>query len=308
MTEFLAPRNNFHGQTVFPPTAQVNLSGELTVGDPDITAILGSDVWELARPIVRVANMTERAAYLAFFEETFGPASVVNPCIVWRADGATGGALQAFDGVNWAALSPHAGDIQLTIRSTAPHGWAMCDGQTLTNAQTNYPELWSNANPSWRSGSNLILPDMRGRVPVGHGQGPGLTNRTTGQKGGAEKVKLAQSETPLKKHMHGGFDWRSAIRSFISASKRDIWLEAGNGIAGNSHSYWGDRMPTDQPGQKPVQRGMPAAPSSTVQPGDAPANPPLGYGNWGTKETESDSATPHENMQPFVVVNYKIKL
>ena len=309
MSKFLAPRNEFYGEVVFAEGSTVHVSGEAQVGDPSPLAIEGADVWSLLHTAARVADKTERDNYLDYFTTTFGTPTAANPCTVWRADGTSTGLLeQSWNGSDWTPLTPTAGDMEMTLAQDAPAGWILAQGQTLANAATTYPALWENASWGWRVGSSLVLPDLRGRVPIGHGQGTGLSNRTIGQKGGAEKVQLAQSETPLKKHMHGGFDWRTAIRTFIFSSQRDIWMESGDGIAGSTHVYWTDRAPTDQPGQAPLKRSMPAAPISTVPLPAAPPSPPLGYGDWPTSETESDAATPHENMQPFVVVNYKIKL
>lgn len=36
-------------------------------------------------------------------------------------------------------------------------------GQTLTNADTSYPRLWTNISSSFKSGTSIILPDLRGR-------------------------------------------------------------------------------------------------------------------------------------------------
>jgi microcystin-dependent protein len=44
------------------------------------------------------------------------------------------------------------------------------------------------------------LPDLRGRVPIHVGQGPGLTNRRLGERGGAEDVTLAIVEMPEHRH------------------------------------------------------------------------------------------------------------
>ena len=309
MSKFLAPRNEFYGEVVFAEGSVVHNSGEHWVGSHDPLAVPGINAWLQQQAPALVTDVTERDAYLAHFITTFGFPSQENPCTVWRADGTSTGLLEmTWNGSDWTPLTPTAGDMEMTLAQGAPPGWILAQGQTLANAATTYPALWENASWGWRVGSDLVLPDLRGRVPIGHGQGTGLTNRTIGQKGGTEKVQLAQSETPLKKHMHGGFDWRGAIRTFIFSSVRDIWLETGNGIAGSGHYYWVDQMPADQPGQAPVKRGMPAAPLTTVPPPAAPGTLPLGWGPWPTSETQSDAATPHENMQPFVVVNYKIKL
>jgi microcystin-dependent protein len=61
------------------------------------------------------------------------------------------------------------GEARMWFSNTPPSGWAICDGSTITNAQTNNPALWANIDAAWKSGSDIILPDLRGRVPVGKG-------------------------------------------------------------------------------------------------------------------------------------------
>lgn len=308
MSKFLAPRNEFYGEVIFAEGSTVNVSGESQVGDPSSVAIEGTDVWNLLRTAARVADKTERDNYLDYFTDTFGAPTVTNPCTVWRADGTSTGLLeQSWNGSDWTPLTHTAGDMEMTLAQGAPPGWILAQGQTLTNAASMYPALWENASWGWRVGSSLVLPDLRGRVPVGHGQGAGLTNRTIGQKGGAEKVQLAQSETPLKKHMHGGFDWRNTIRSFIGGSFWKTWRESGSSISGSGHTYLLHSKPTTAPYGE-VDKYLTVPPVSHVGAPVTPPVTPLGYGAFGTSETESDSASPHENMQPFVVVNYKIKL
>jgi microcystin-dependent protein len=62
-----------------------------------------------------------------------------------------------------------AGAGALWFSDTAPTGWQVLDGSTITDAQTLNPELWDNVASAWKSGANIVLPDLRGRVPVGKG-------------------------------------------------------------------------------------------------------------------------------------------
>lgn len=66
-----------------------------------------------------------------------------------------------------SGLPPGAGCLWFS--TAAPTDWAILDGSTLTSAQTNYPTLWANVDSTFKSGSNIILPDLRGRIPVGKG-------------------------------------------------------------------------------------------------------------------------------------------
>ena len=96
-----------------------------------------------------------------------------------------------------------AGVVWATVSSVAPTGWAIVAGQTITNAQTLNPDLWAACPISWRSGSNLVFPDFRGRGIICAGTGAGLTARTLGSIGGAETHILTPGETGVKGHGHG---------------------------------------------------------------------------------------------------------
>jgi hypothetical protein len=58
---------------------------------------------------------------------------------------------------------------KMWFSDTPPTGYAILNGQTLVGAQTAYPILWANVDPAWKSGSDIITPDLRGRMPVGKG-------------------------------------------------------------------------------------------------------------------------------------------
>ena len=70
----------------------------------------------------------------------------------------------------------------------APNDWAFCDGQAISIAQNSalYSLLGTTYGGAGKTTFNL--PDMRGRVPMHRGQGPGLNNHSLGEKGGAETV------------------------------------------------------------------------------------------------------------------------
>lgn len=91
---------------------------------------------------------------------------------------------------NTAGAEPLLGEIILFAGNFAPRGWAFCDGQLL--AVSNYSALFSLLGTTYGGDgrTTFALPDLRGRVPVHAGRGPGLPNMNQGQKGGAEEVKL----------------------------------------------------------------------------------------------------------------------
>ena len=96
------------------------------------------------------------------------------------------------------------GEVRLFAGNFAPRGWAFAAGQLLSVSQNTalYSILGTTYGGEGRT--TFALPDLRGRVPLGTGQGPGLTNRTLGQKGGAETHSLRVAEMPSHNHQAMG--------------------------------------------------------------------------------------------------------
>jgi microcystin-dependent protein len=82
----------------------------------------------------------------------------------------------------------------------APRGWALCDGQLVAISQN--PTLFSLLGTTYGGDGRITfgLPDLRGRVPVHYGNGPGLSSRNIGQKSGAESVTLVSTQLPSHTH------------------------------------------------------------------------------------------------------------
>ncbi|MEP7144855.1 MAG: tail fiber protein [Ferruginibacter sp.] len=82
----------------------------------------------------------------------------------------------------------------------APRGWALCNGQILSIAQNT--ALFSLLGTTFGGDgvSTFALPDLRGRVPVHAGQGPGLSTYELGQPGGSENTSLLLSNLPPHSH------------------------------------------------------------------------------------------------------------
>src|SRR5215218_9391620 len=82
----------------------------------------------------------------------------------------------------------------------APRGWAFCQGQILSIAQNTALFSLLGTTFGGNGQTTFALPDLRGRVPVGWGQGPGLSNRNLGEVGGQENTTLTQNEIPTHNH------------------------------------------------------------------------------------------------------------
>ncbi|HSN77590.1 MAG TPA: tail fiber protein [Anaerolineae bacterium] len=96
--------------------------------------------------------------------------------------------------------TPYIGQIMAFGGNFAPQGWALCDGSLLPISQ--YETLFSLIGTTYGGdGQNTFaLPDLRGRVPLHQGQGPGLSSYSLGQSGGAEAVTLTTGQLPAHSH------------------------------------------------------------------------------------------------------------
>lgn len=108
--------------------------------------------------------------------------------------------------LNWEALKqllPSAGDLKIGAYATADDGWLLCDGSAFDPSK--YPDLYRKIGTTYGgSSSSPLLPDFRGRAPVGAGTGDasGATAHTLGAKVGKETHVLSTAEMPA--HTHGG--------------------------------------------------------------------------------------------------------
>ena len=118
----------------------------------------------------------------------------------------TGGALLARPRAARAAIqgtSPFVGEIQMFAGNFAPTGWALCNGQLLSIASNT--ALFSLLGTTYGGNGTTTfgLPDLRGRVPIHPGQGPGLSARSLGEVSGTEAYTLIASEMPAHTHTEG---------------------------------------------------------------------------------------------------------
>jgi len=97
-------------------------------------------------------------------------------------------------------LEPFIGSIVLFCGNFAPRGWALCDGQLLSIAQNT--ALFSILGTTFGGNgqTTFALPDLRGRVPLHPGTGPGLSNYSLGQATGSETVTLIANQMPAHNH------------------------------------------------------------------------------------------------------------
>jgi microcystin-dependent protein len=96
---------------------------------------------------------------------------------------------------------PFLGQVEIFAFNFPPKGWATCSGQTLPINQNQ--ALFSLLGTTYGGDGQTTfgLPDLRGRVALGSGQGLGLSNYDLGQKAGEEAHTLIMNEMAAHNHL-----------------------------------------------------------------------------------------------------------
>ncbi len=145
---------------------------------------------------------------------------------------------------------PFLGEIKMFAGTFAPRNYALCDGQLLAMPQND--ALFSLLGTIYGGDGRTTfgLPDLRGRLPIHMGTGPGLSPRPIGQKAGQETVFLAAGNLPSHTHQMRASDVpadnvqasgliraRSAEDAYSSTSPDTSLNPAAMANAGGSQSH-----------------------------------------------------------------------
>ena len=165
--------------------------------------------------------------------------------------------------------APFVAEIKMWAGNFAPTGYAQCNGQLLPISQNT--ALFSLLGTMYGGDgkSTFALPNLEGSAAIGQGQGPGLTDRIIGEQSGSEFITLIQTEMPTHAHNWGG-------------------------------SFTVGDVPNGQPDVLLTQ-------ASSGQPYQTVSNANLVQMNFQTI-TVAGGSLPHNNMQPYLVVNFIIAL
>jgi microcystin-dependent protein len=95
---------------------------------------------------------------------------------------------------------PFIGEVRAFGFNFAPRGWALCQGAVLPLAQNTALFALLGTTYGGDGRSTFALPDLRGRMAMGFGQGPGLSRRELGETPGAPTHTLTTAEVPAHGH------------------------------------------------------------------------------------------------------------
>ena len=132
-------------------------------------------------------------------------------------------------------MDPYIGEIRIFGGNYAPQGWAFCAGQIMSIAQNTALFSLLGTTYGGNGQTTFALPDLRGRVAVGMGQGPGLSPYNEGQMGGSENVTLNANNLPA--HTHTFAVQASTASADQSSPARSIPAMSNDGQGNGFNSY-----------------------------------------------------------------------
>lgn len=179
-------------------------------------------------------------------------------------------------------MEPILGSVFIFAGTFAPLGCFDCAGQQL--AIQDYTALFSLVGTMYGGNGQTTfnLPDLRGRVVIGQGQGGGLPNYVMGQMGGSENVTLNVNQIPSHTHtLTGSFGLK------VSTNPGTHQVPAANDYLAavteqNGTEFW----------------AYTASAGTTVALG--------GFSATGATVGMTGGGQPHSNLQPYLVVRYII--
>ena len=174
------------------------------------------------------------------------------------------------------STEPFIGEIKILAFDFAPRSYATCSGQILSIAQNTALFSLLGTTYGGNGQTTFALPDLRGRVPVGQGQGPGLPPYSMGQLAGTTNVTLLSTNMPIHNHAATGIN----VRIPVTAASEDS--AAANNYIGNAvNDTFG---PTASP---TASLGAPVVSGSTALAG---------------------GSQPFSVLNPYLTINYSIAL
>jgi len=166
-------------------------------------------------------------------------------------------------------MDPFVAEVRIVGFNFAPKGWAFCDGQLLPISQNT--ALFSLLGTTYGGDgkSTFALPDVQGSTVLHPGQGPGLSERFLGEESGSSSVTLLESEMPA--HTHNVLATGSNSTTGIPSADAVL----ARAVGGNAYQ-------------------------------NAPFNPtaPMAF----QALSPAGGSLPHNNLMPYLVMNYVIAL
>ena len=169
---------------------------------------------------------------------------------------------------------PFVAEIRAFPFDFPPTGWAACNGQLIPISQNTALFALLGTTYGGNGQSTFALPNLQGSSAIGAGQGPGLSLRDLGEQGGVQSVTLFSSEMPAHQHT-----LNARVGPAQSPDPTGNVLSPGTWQQGANIGV--------------VQTYATQTPNAQMSP---------------TAAAAAGSNQPHNNMMPYLTLNYCIAL
>jgi microcystin-dependent protein len=137
-------------------------------------------------------------------------------------------------------METYIAQIFMFAGNFAPRFSAFCDGQILSISSNTALFALLGTTYGGNGSTNFALPDLRGRVPMGAGSGPGLTPRTLGERGGTESITLTTNQLPSHAHAAtlnvstAAATATSPSGNVLAAAEREVYAPSASMVAAST--------------------------------------------------------------------------
>jgi microcystin-dependent protein len=174
-------------------------------------------------------------------------------------------------------MDPFIGQINIFGFNFAPVGWSFANGSILPIAQNSALFALLGIQFGGNGQNNFQLPDLQGRLPLGMGNGAGLTPRVIGEVDGVENVTVSTNNLPAHNH---------ASQLSVTTSNASTNIPTAGAYLGHANDTNGSAIPNIY---------------------FSGSNPPLVNLNSGVTSSIGGNQ-PLSVMNPFLVLNFCIAL
>ena len=201
------------------------------------------------------------------------------------------------------------GTVVQSASISAPTGWLLCEGQAVS--RTEYSRLFAAIGTLYGSGNGTTtfnVPDLKGRVPVGKDTG---TFSALGLTGGSESVTLTSAQSGIPAHSHpntlsdpGHFHNTNHSHTIGDHSHGQV-VTANSGGPAVRRDWSSDGSSFTYP-QGANTYGVGTLGTSTNNPQSDTKTTGISISN--ANNTTANAAEAHTNLQPYIVLNYMIRV